>query len=186
MRAAAFLDRDGVINADYGYIYRPEDFDLLPGVPDALRRLKAAGYMLIIVTNQSGIGRGYYSETDVSVLHRHLHSTLAREGAALDAIYLCPHRPDEGCDCRKPKPGLILRAVRDLAIDTARSFIVGDKSSDIAAGAAAGLGAGYLISTEVGGLDSLGRCVEAHLEATGSGACDSAERHPTNRSFGGA
>jgi D-glycero-D-manno-heptose 1,7-bisphosphate phosphatase len=173
-RAAAFLDRDGVINVDHGYIHRPEDFELLPGTLEALRQLKAAGYLLIIVTNQSGIGRGYYSESDLAALHGHMKELLAREGVKLDAIYYCPHRPDERCSCRKPLPGLIQRALDELAVDASRSFIVGDKPSDIAAGAAGGLGTAYLLSDE-GEFATLSECVAAHIAKVCHGGRGSAK-----------
>jgi D-glycero-D-manno-heptose 1,7-bisphosphate phosphatase len=144
---AAFLDRDGVINADNGYVSQVEHFELLPGVPSALRRLQQAGCLLIVVTNQSGIGRGLYTESDYLALTRHMHQSLEMEGVALDAVYHCPHLPDarvaayrQTCDCRKPAPGMILRAIAEFAIDPARSMLVGDKASDIAAGRAAGVG----------------------------------------------
>ena len=161
-RPAAFLDRDGVINVDRGYVGRIEDFEILPGVVQALGRLQAAGYLLIVITNQSGIGRGYFSAHDLKALHDHLRDRLSREGVTLDAIYHCPHRPDEACSCRKPLPGLINRAIRDFDIEPARSFVVGDKPSDLGAGVAAGVGAGYLVSPS-GPLASLGDCVDAHL-----------------------
>ncbi|MFT7772993.1 D-glycero-beta-D-manno-heptose 1,7-bisphosphate 7-phosphatase [Roseateles sp.] len=147
MRPAAFLDRDGVINIDHGYVSRWEDFTYVPGAVDAMRRLQEAGYALVIVTNQSGVARGYYDETAVLALHDQLREDLARQGVTLDAIEHCPHLPDGSvaryaidCDCRKPAPGMILRSAQALGIDLARSLMFGDKQSDIEAGQAAGVG----------------------------------------------
>jgi D-glycero-D-manno-heptose 1,7-bisphosphate phosphatase len=145
MNKAVFLDRDGVINVEKEYLHRVEDFEFLPGVPQALRFLQEAGFLLIVVTNQSGVARGYYSLEAVDTLHRHLQDTLEPHGVAVDGFYVCPHHPDHGdgehtleCSCRKPLPGMIEKAVSDFRIDPARSFLVGDKLSDIAAGRAAG------------------------------------------------
>tara|TARA_B100001989_G_scaffold250373_1_gene227374 strand:- start:409 stop:948 length:540 start_codon:yes stop_codon:yes gene_type:complete len=147
MTSAVFLDRDGVINVDHGYVSTWERFEFLPGVPDALRALQDAGYLLIVVSNQSGIGRGYYGEADVESLNQavaqHLGSTV---GVTLSEFYHCPHHPTEAegefrrqCDCRKPAPGMIRQAVLDHGIDLKTSLLVGDKDSDIEAGRAAGV-----------------------------------------------
>lgn len=146
-KAAAFLDRDGVINIDHGYVYRWEDFVFVPGAVDAMRRLQAAGYGLVIVTNQSGVARGYYGEAEVQRLHDALREHLASLGVALAAVDYCPHLPDAPvahyalhCDCRKPAPGMILRTARVLGLDLAGSLMFGDKPSDMEAGARAGIG----------------------------------------------
>ena len=147
MTSAVFLDRDGVINVDHGYVSTWERFEFLPGVPNALRALQDAGYLLIVVSNQSGIGRGYYCEADVESLNQavaqHLGSTV---GVTLSEFYHCPHHPTEAegefrrqCDCRKPAPGMIRQAVLDHGIDLKTSLLVGDKDSDIEAGRAAGV-----------------------------------------------
>ena len=147
MTSAVFLDRDGVINVDHGYVSTWEQFEFLPGVPEALRELQDAGYLLIVVSNQSGIGRGYYSESDVDLLNQAIAEYLgSHAGVTLSGFYHCPHHPTEAkneyrkhCTCRKPAPGLIYRAMRDHAIDVKTSLLVGDKDSDIEAGRAAGV-----------------------------------------------
>ena len=147
MTAAVFLDRDGVINVDHGYVSTWERFDFLPGVPEALRELQDAGYLLVVVSNQSGIGRGYYSEADVASLNRAIAQYLGSTvGVTLSGFYHCPHHPTEAegefrreCDCRKPAPGMIRQAVLDHDIDLKTSLLVGDKDSDIEAGRAAGV-----------------------------------------------
>lgn len=142
---AVFLDRDGTINEEKEYLFRPEDFSFIPGAPEAIRLLKEAGFLVIVVTNQSGIGRGYYDEEAVRRLHRHMDGELSRYGASVDGYYFCPHHPDHGsgeylkdCACRKPLPGMLLEAVRDFSIDISSSFIIGDKRADLEAGSAAG------------------------------------------------
>ncbi len=118
-----FLDRDGTINEEVNYLHKPEDFRFVPGVPEALRRLHEAGYLLIVITNQAGIARGYYSETDCEALNRYMAEMLAAQGTVLTAAYYCPHHPVHGigayrreCSCRKPKDGLFLQALADLGI----------------------------------------------------------------------
>jgi len=153
-RPAAFIDRDGVLNEERAFVHRREDFALLPGVVAALRLLKAAGYLLVVVTNQSGIARGIYSEADYLALAEHMGAELAAAGVPLDAVEYCPHLPDApveryrlDCDCRKPKPGMLRRAARALDIDAGASFLVGDRLSDIEAGRAAGIGRCFLVRT---------------------------------------
>jgi D-glycero-D-manno-heptose 1,7-bisphosphate phosphatase len=158
LRRSAFLDRDGVINRDTGYVHRIADFELLPGVVAALQRLQKLDYALIVVTNQSGLARGLFDSAAYEALTQHLHETLARDGVTLDAVYHCPHLPDAtvaryrcDCDCRKPLPGLLLKAIDEYAIDPQTSLLVGDKASDIAAGRAAGVGKCYLVGSEARG-----------------------------------
>jgi heptosyltransferase-2 len=126
-----FLDRDGTLNPDPGYIRSPEQFELFPGVPQALARLKQAGAQLIVVTNQSGIARGFLSTGDLQRVHGKMRGLLEAAGVSLDAIYVCPHHPDEGCSCRKPKTGMIDQAVRERQVDLARSYFIGDHARDI-------------------------------------------------------
>jgi len=140
-RSAVFLDRDGTINVEKNYLCRVEDFEFIDGVPAAIRCLNRAGLPVVVVTNQSGIARGFYGRSEVEKLHRHVDRLLAAFGARIDAWYLCPHLPDNSsvkCDCRKPAPGLLQRAAAERGIDLARSWMVGDKPADLKAGLAAG------------------------------------------------
>lgn len=142
---AVFLDRDGTINVEVQYLNKVEDFEFIPGVPWALRRLKDAGFLLVVVTNQSGIGRGYYDEAALQAIHDHMHAELAGFGVTIDACYFCPHHPEHAtgdyrteCACRKPLPGMLQQAAEDLDIDLSRSYMVGDKLADVEAGLNAG------------------------------------------------
>lgn len=153
-RKAAFIDRDGVLNEERAFVHRAEDFVFVPGAVQALRALQAQGYLLVVVTNQSGIARGLYSEADYHALTRHMRERLEAEEIHLDAVEYCPHLPDApveryrlDCDCRKPKPGMLNRAIRALDIDPRASFLVGDRLSDIEAGRAAGVGRCFLVRT---------------------------------------
>jgi D-glycero-D-manno-heptose 1,7-bisphosphate phosphatase len=147
---AVFLDRDGVINDDTGhyYIYRPEDFKLNEGIIEGLKQLKDHGFLLVVVTNQGGVAKGEYSESDLQNVHDKLQSILLHEGVSLEGIYYCPHHDSVGpCSCRKPKPGMILQAMNELDIDPNLSFLIGDSDRDIQAGKQAGLKQSFLIST---------------------------------------
>lgn len=139
MKRAIFLDRDGTINEDIHYLHRIEDFVFLPGVVDALRELQSAGYLLIVVTNQSGVARGYYTEDELQRLNRWMLETLETQGVHITEVYYCPHLPEAAveayrriCDCRKPALGLFLRAVREHDIDLSQSYAIGDKLRDCA------------------------------------------------------
>ncbi len=145
LRCAVFLDRDGTINTEKNYLHKIEDFEFIGGVVRALKRLQGAGFLLVVVTNQSGVARGFFSIETVRRLHEHMCHLLEGEGVSIDGIYICPHHSKNGqppynieCDCRKGKPGMILRAADDLGIDLSRSFMIGDKLTDIEAGVAAG------------------------------------------------
>ncbi len=127
MKKALFIDRDGTINRDCPYCRDPKDLVIYDDAVDIIRNYRESGYLIVIVTNQSGINRGYFTEEQYEEFNRALLSELERRGAKVDAVYHCPHRPDEGCTCRKPGTGLILRAVNDLDIDLGGSIVIGDR-----------------------------------------------------------
>lgn len=133
-RKAVFLDRDGTLNEEVNYLSRVEDMRWLPRAVQAVRRLNEHGWAVVLITNQSGIGRGYYTEQDVAAIHERITADLAQAGAHLDGLYYCPHHPDEQCLCRKPKPYLFQQAARDLDLDLASSYAIGDKVSDLEPG----------------------------------------------------
>lgn len=139
-RRAIFLDRDGTLNVDTGYVHRAADWRWLPGVPHALARFRAAGWLLVVVSNQSGIARGIFGPAELHALERRLDEQLTPLGAAPDAWYHCPHLPEVTgpCDCRKPAPGMLLRAATEMNIDLAASWMIGDRLRDVRAGLAAG------------------------------------------------
>jgi D-glycero-D-manno-heptose 1,7-bisphosphate phosphatase len=144
MKRAVFLDRDGTINVEKEYLYRSADFEFIPGAPEAIKILNRAGIMVVVVTNQSGVARGYYTEEDVEILHRHIAGQLESCGAYVDAWLFCPHHPaGRGsyalpCNCRKPLPGMLTEASRRYGINLEDSTMIGDKRADIEAGEAAG------------------------------------------------
>ncbi len=133
-RRFVLLDRDGTINTERNYLARPEEVELFPGTLPGLRRLRALGLGLVVVTNQSGVGRGYFSAAALDAVHEHLTGLLGAGGVGLEGIYSCPHVPEAGCRCRKPEVGLALRAAEELAFDPARAFVIGDKACDIELG----------------------------------------------------
>lgn len=154
-RRAAFLDRDGVINVDRGYVFRREDFEFVPGALGACARLHRLGFALVVATNQSGIGRGLYTEDEYRQLTDWMRAQFDAAGAPLAGVYHCPHHPEASiaeyrrvCACRKPAPGMLLAAARDLALDLSRSILFGDKDSDMAAAAAAGVPRRVLLGTD--------------------------------------
>lgn len=142
-QAAVFLDRDGTINVDKEYVHKIEDWEWLPGAVDAIHHLNKLGLPVIVITNQAGVARGYYDEAAINALHTHVDAALAGQGARIDAYYYCPHHPEYGsnrdCQCRKPRPGMLFRARDQLGLDLERSYMVGDKMSDVLAAKAAGV-----------------------------------------------
>ncbi len=146
---AVFLDRDGTLIEEVGYLSRVEEFRLLPRVSEAIRLLNHYQLKAVVITNQSGVARGYFPESFVQVIHRKLEGLLESEGAHLDGIYYCPHHPDDKCECRKPAAGLVKKAAEDLDLDCLKSYVVGDRGIDIAL--AHGIGAkGILVLTGYG------------------------------------
>lgn len=176
---AVFLDRDGTINEEVGYLCEVDRLRFIPGVVRALTTLSQAGFKLIVVTNQAGVAKGYYSESAVQVMHAEIAKRLARQGAYIDAFYYCPHHPAATveqyqlrCGCRKPMPGMILSAAEAYGIDLSQSYMIGDKLSDIEAGRQAGCNTilvrtGYGLITEPTLLQegSSPICVVADLDA---------------------
>ncbi|MBM4131516.1 HAD-IIIA family hydrolase [bacterium] len=144
-----FIDRDGVIIADQDYLSDPAGVELLPGVPCALRAAAAAGYALVGISNQSGLGRGRFGPAELAAVMRRVDEALAEAGAGLDAMYYCPHAPADGCRCRKPGPGLLEEAASAFRWDAGRSWVIGDKASDVELGRRHGLGA-VLVATGYG------------------------------------
>ncbi len=152
---ALFLDRDGVINADHGYVYRPEQVDFVPGIFELVAAATARDWPVVVVTNQSGIGRGYYGEDEFQRLIEWMRAQFAENGGNIAAVYHCPHHPRDAlpeyrsvCPDRKPEPGMFLRARADLGLDLAGSVLVGDRPSDLEAGRRAGVGARLLFDPE--------------------------------------
>jgi len=156
-RRAVFFDRDGTLCEERGYINHPERLRLLPQSAGVLRELRARGHAVVVVTNQAGVARGYFPQHVLEATHQRLKQLLAKESALLDGIYACHHHPELGapgfraqCRCRKPRPGMLEAAARDLDLELARSFIVGDSFKDIGAGHAAGLAGSVLLRTGYG------------------------------------
>ena len=153
MNKAIFLDRDGTINIDHGYVHQIDDFEFIEGSINALKKLKEMGYLLVLVTNQSGIARGYFTEAQFLQLTEWMDWSLVEQGVDFDGIYYCPHHPDgkgefkEDCSCRKPKPGMLLDAMKALNIDPQQSIMVGDKIEDIKAGINAKVKLNVLVRT---------------------------------------
>ena len=156
MKPAVFLDRDGTINEDTGYVGHPDRVRMLPGAARAIRRLNAAGQRVVVVTNQSGVARGLFSTSDVEAVHCRIRELLEEEGAYVDAFYYCPHHPTEGsgpyarpCTCRKPAPGMLLRAAEEMGLDLGRCVLAGDQGGDLSCAQAAGC-VGILVRTGKG------------------------------------
>jgi D-glycero-D-manno-heptose 1,7-bisphosphate phosphatase len=181
-REAVFLDRDGTVIEEVCYLADPAQVKLIPGAAEAIRRLNEAGVLVVLVTNQSGVARGYFPESRVRDVHARLAELLAECGAKIDASYYCPHHPTESvghyriaCECRKPKPGLLLAAARELGIDLAQSWMIGDKPCDAEAGTAAGCrtilvrtGHGVELPAEADAVADLGAAVAAVLGERGT------------------
>ena len=145
MADAVFLDRDGVINEDFGYLHDHKDLRLIPGSASAIHRFNELSIPVIVVSNQAGVARGYFSESHIGIFHDALSQELKKDNSHIDRFYYCPHHPSEGkgkyalvCDCRKPMPGLLLQAGKDMNLDLEKCVLIGDKASDIGAGVAAG------------------------------------------------
>jgi D-glycero-D-manno-heptose 1,7-bisphosphate phosphatase len=136
---AIFMDRDGTVSEEVGYMYHTHLFRPFPWTGEAIRKINDSGMKAILTTNQSGIGRGYFNEDRVHDVHAVLNAELQRSDAFLDAIYFCPHTPEDDCDCRKPKPGMLLRAARELNLDLSRSFMIGDRYLDVRTAHAVGV-----------------------------------------------
>jgi D-glycero-D-manno-heptose 1,7-bisphosphate phosphatase len=156
-KPAVFLDRDGVINKDNGYVSQRDDFEFIEGTIEACIELQKKGYLLVVITNQSGIARGLFTEEQFNTLTEWMDWSMSDRGVDLDGIYYCPHHSEEGqgefkvdCECRKPKPGMLMNAIEDLNIDIEASILVGDKVSDLQAGIAAGIKTNYLVRSGKG------------------------------------
>lgn len=146
MKKALFLDRDGVVNVEINYLYKVEDFKFVEGILELCKYYQNEGYIIIIVTNQSGIDRGYYTENDFNILTSWMILEFEKNGIEIKKVYFCPHHPDisSTCNCRKPNPGMILDAQKELNIDLKNSILIGDKESDIEAAISAGIDKTYL------------------------------------------
>lgn len=152
MNKACFLDRDGVVNVEVDYLYEPGKVEIVPGTVEALKKLKELGFLRIVVTNQAGVARGMYQEKDIHAVHQRIRELLAEQGADVDEFFYCPHHEKftGECACRKPAPGMLLAAAAKYDIDMARSFMVGDRLSDLEAGRNAGCAVSYLVRTGYG------------------------------------
>jgi D-glycero-D-manno-heptose 1,7-bisphosphate phosphatase len=143
---ALFLDRDGIINVDSGYVHKIEDFVFVDGLHKLLKSYQEDGYKLIVVTNQSGIGRGYYTEEDYMGLTEHMVNELLKKDIKIEAVYHCPHSPQDKCSCRKPRSGMFMAAKKDHKLDMKNSIMIGDKDSDMVAAKSAKVGSRILVS----------------------------------------
>jgi D-glycero-D-manno-heptose 1,7-bisphosphate phosphatase len=162
-----FFDRDGTLNTELDFLSRPEELRLIPNAARAIREANEFGVRVFIITNQSGIARGLFTETDLVGIHKRLITMLAHEGARVDAIYYCPHHPEYGqtpykkaCNCRKPKPGMLKKAAREFGVTLSQSFVIGDRCIDMQAGKAAGCKTA-LVLTGYGSVERA-ECTDAH------------------------
>lgn len=149
---ACFLDRDGVVNVEVDYLHEPEKTILESGIVEALKAIHQHGFLAVVVTNQAGVARGKYPESDITAVHNRLQELLSAYNEKIDAFYYCPHHPEfsGACSCRKPEPGMLLKAAADLNIDMSKSLMIGDRVSDLDAGRNAGCAASYLVRTGYG------------------------------------
>lgn len=147
MKKALFLDRDNTLIKDKGYIHEPEKVEILPGVVEGLRLLREAGYLLIVVSNQSGIGRGYFRVEDFHAVNKRIQELLKPSNVQIDDFFFCPHKPEDNCNCRKPKTGMVKEAVKKWNIDLKKSFVIGDKEIDVLLAANAGCRGGIRIGS---------------------------------------
>lgn len=138
LKRALFLDRDGIINVDFGYVHEINELQFIPGIVELIKYFNHKGYYVFVITNQSGISRGYYTAQQVEKLHKYIEQHFSSQGALIDAFYYCPHHPKGAvpkyaitCNCRKPKTGMVLQALKDYAIDIQNSLLIGDKDTDI-------------------------------------------------------
>lgn len=168
MDKVIFLDRDGTINEEVNYLHRPEDLNILPGVPQAIRQMNETGFKVVVVTNQAGVARGYYTEADVEHLHEYMNEELKKDGAHIDQFFYCPHHPEHGigeykvvCHCRKPETGMFEMAEQYYEIDKSHSYMIGDKEIDVQAGHNYGV-TGILVGTGYG--TDIKKRVEEHQE----------------------
>ncbi len=176
MNKAVFLDRDGTIMYDSGYVSDPEKVDIFEETVEALKALRDAGYLLVIVTNQSGLARGYFTQEDLDKVNSRMSGLFKGHGLEFDRIYVCPHMDEDRCTCRKPLPGLLFKASKELDIDITASFMIGNSRSDAHAGASAGCRLNFLIGGEKGSLskdntlsvDSLADAAEIILTIDGT------------------
>jgi D-glycero-D-manno-heptose 1,7-bisphosphate phosphatase len=172
-RKALFLDRDGVINVDFGYVHRPDQVEFIDGIFDLCRAARAHGFLIVVVTNQAGIARGLYSEAAFHDFTAWMREQFVAAGAPIDGVYHCPHHPEHGqgaylqhCGCRKPEPGLFVSALRDLAIDPTASVMIGDKTSDLEAARRAGVARLILLAdTRPAGMRAEDACVASLPQA---------------------
>ena len=175
-KTTIFLDRDGTLNYDTGYVTSPEHLTLFPGVVESVARLNRLGHRLVLVTNQSAIARGYMTVEDLHLIHQKLHKELEVGGAWLDGIFFCPHHPEDACACRKPRPGLIHQAVKELQVNAAQSYVVGDKRIDMMLAQAVG-SIGVLVMTSEFSQEALeamerDQCQVGYVAASFSEAAD--------------
>lgn len=155
-RRFVLVDRDGTINVERDYLSDPNDLELIPGAAQGLRLLKELGFGLAVITNQSGIARGYFSHETLDAIHGRLKEMLGAESITLDGLYICPHGPDEDCDCRKPLPGMALQAAGELDFDPKQAFVIGDKAADVDLGK--GVGATSILVRTGHGRKHEGKC----------------------------